>query len=74
MPTISECRNTALPILNPAIQNVLFFSTETSAHILYRSIMMTGKRIEDITLMDYGAGVGTLFLLRQNDRLQAGNI
>ena len=41
----------------------LFFSTETSAHILYRSIMMTGKRIEDITLMDYGAGVGTSFLL-----------
>ena len=41
----------------------LFFSTETSAHILYRSTMLTSKRIEDIVLMDYGAGVGTLFLL-----------
>src|SRR5688572_4704874 len=41
----------------------LFFSTETSAHILYRSIKLTGKKIEEIVLMDYGAGVGTLFLL-----------
>lgn len=41
----------------------LFFSTETSAHILYRSITLTGKTPSDITLMDYGAGVGTLFLL-----------
>ena len=41
----------------------LFFSTETSAHILYRSIKMTDKMPDQITLMDYGAGVGTLFLL-----------
>ncbi|MBL7700260.1 MAG: hypothetical protein JNK79_18995 [Chitinophagaceae bacterium] len=41
----------------------LFFSIETSAHILYRSINMTGKLTGDIVLMDYGAGVGTLFLL-----------
>lgn len=41
----------------------LFFSTETSAHILYRSIKLTGKTPGEIVLMDYGAGVGTLFLL-----------
>ena len=41
----------------------LFFSTETSAHILYRSIKLTGKAPGEIVLMDYGAGVGTLFLL-----------
>jgi len=41
----------------------LFFSTETSAHILYRSIHLTGKAPSENTLMDYGAGVGTLFLL-----------
>ena len=41
----------------------LFFSTETSAHILYRSIKFTGKSYSEVVLMDYGAGVGTLFLL-----------
>src|SRR5688500_9314795 len=41
----------------------LFFSIETSAHLLYRSIPMTKKNVEDIVIMDYGAGVGTLYLL-----------
>jgi 2-polyprenyl-3-methyl-5-hydroxy-6-metoxy-1,4-benzoquinol methylase len=41
----------------------IFFSIETSAHLLYRSIKLTGKVPAGITLMDYGAGVGTLFLL-----------
>lgn len=41
----------------------LFFSIETSAHILYHSIKKTGKRVEDVMFLDYGAGVGTLFLL-----------
>jgi 2-polyprenyl-3-methyl-5-hydroxy-6-metoxy-1,4-benzoquinol methylase len=41
----------------------LFFSTETSAHILYKAIRLKGKMPKDIVLMDYGAGVGTLFLL-----------
>jgi 2-polyprenyl-3-methyl-5-hydroxy-6-metoxy-1,4-benzoquinol methylase len=41
----------------------LFFSTETSAHILYRSTQITKKSPADIIIMDYGAGVGTLFLL-----------
>jgi hypothetical protein len=41
----------------------LFFSIETSAHLLYRSISLTGKKPADIVLMDYGAGVGTLYML-----------
>jgi 2-polyprenyl-3-methyl-5-hydroxy-6-metoxy-1,4-benzoquinol methylase len=41
----------------------LFFSIETSAHLLYRSISITKKNVEDIVIMDYGAGVGTLYLL-----------
>lgn len=41
----------------------LFFSIETSAHLLYRAIRLTRKRPEQIVLMDYGAGVGTLYLL-----------
>jgi 2-polyprenyl-3-methyl-5-hydroxy-6-metoxy-1,4-benzoquinol methylase len=41
----------------------LFFSIETSAHLLYRSIRMIEKVPADVVLMDYGAGVGTLFLL-----------
>jgi hypothetical protein len=41
----------------------LFFSTETSAHILYKSVRLTGKIPSDLVIMDYGAGVGTLFLL-----------
>ncbi len=41
----------------------LFFSIETSAHILYRSISLTGKAPASVVLMDYGAGVGSLFLL-----------
>jgi 2-polyprenyl-3-methyl-5-hydroxy-6-metoxy-1,4-benzoquinol methylase len=41
----------------------LFFSIETSAHLLYKAITITGKKPEEIVIMDYGAGVGTLFLL-----------
>lgn len=41
----------------------LFFSIETSAHLLYRSIKMSGKGPDKMILMDYGAGVGTLYLL-----------
>lgn len=41
----------------------LFFSIETSAHLLYRSIKLKGKEPANTILMDYGAGVGTLFLL-----------
>jgi 2-polyprenyl-3-methyl-5-hydroxy-6-metoxy-1,4-benzoquinol methylase len=41
----------------------LFFSIETSAHLLYRSIKMSGRQPEEMIIMDYGAGVGTLYLL-----------
>jgi 2-polyprenyl-3-methyl-5-hydroxy-6-metoxy-1,4-benzoquinol methylase len=41
----------------------LFFSIETSAHLLYRSVMMKGKSVSDTVIMDYGAGVGTLYML-----------
>lgn len=43
--------------------NRLFFSIETSARLLYRGLKMTGKDPEQVILMDYGAGVGTLYLL-----------
>lgn len=41
----------------------LFFSIETSASLLYGAIKMCGKPVNNLVLMDYGAGVGTLFLL-----------
>lgn len=41
----------------------LFFSIQTSAHLLYRAIILSGRRVEDIVLMDYGAGVGTVYSL-----------
>jgi 2-polyprenyl-3-methyl-5-hydroxy-6-metoxy-1,4-benzoquinol methylase len=41
----------------------LFFSIETSANLLYRSILLKKKEVDDIVLMDYGAGMGTLYML-----------
>lgn len=41
----------------------LFFSIETSAHLLYNSITLAKKPVNEIVLMDYGAGVGTLYTL-----------
>jgi 2-polyprenyl-3-methyl-5-hydroxy-6-metoxy-1,4-benzoquinol methylase len=41
----------------------LFFSIQTSAHLLYRSITLKEKNVKDIVIMDYGAGVGTLYML-----------
>lgn len=41
----------------------LFFSIETSAHLLYRAITMVNKMPSELVIMDYGAGVGTLYLL-----------
>ena len=52
-----------LAYFNSSHSKRLFFSTETSAHILYRSIRLTGKKPGELIIMDYGAGVGTLFLL-----------
>jgi hypothetical protein len=41
----------------------LFFSIQNSAHIIYQSVMKTGQSIETISIADYGAGLGTLYLL-----------
>ncbi|MEP7256650.1 MAG: methyltransferase domain-containing protein [Ferruginibacter sp.] len=41
----------------------LFFSIQSSADIIYRSVKKTGKDISAVSFIDYGAGLGTLFLL-----------
>ena len=41
----------------------LFFSIENSAYILYNSIKKSNKQIEELNIVDYGAGLGTLFML-----------
>lgn len=41
----------------------LFFSLQSSADIIYRSVQKTGKEISSLSFIDYGAGLGTLFLL-----------
>jgi 2-polyprenyl-3-methyl-5-hydroxy-6-metoxy-1,4-benzoquinol methylase len=43
--------------------NRLFFSIETSARLLYNSISLLNKPVTDLAIMDYGAGVGTLYML-----------
>jgi len=41
----------------------LMFSIESSADIIYQSVKLTDKKINENTFIDYGAGLGTLFLL-----------
>lgn len=41
----------------------LFFSMQSSADIIYRSVKKINKPLSSISLLDYGAGLGTLFLL-----------
>jgi 2-polyprenyl-3-methyl-5-hydroxy-6-metoxy-1,4-benzoquinol methylase len=43
--------------------NRLFFSIQSSADIIYRSVKLVNKDISDTSFIDYGAGLGTLFLL-----------
>lgn len=43
--------------------NRLFFSVQSSAHIIYNSVLKTNKPIAQLNFIDYGAGLGTLFLL-----------
>jgi 2-polyprenyl-3-methyl-5-hydroxy-6-metoxy-1,4-benzoquinol methylase len=43
--------------------NRLFFSIQSSADIIYKAVKKTDKKIPEITFLDYGAGLGTLFLL-----------
>ena len=41
----------------------MFFSIQTSAHLLYNSIQLSKKKVEDVVIMDYGAGIGSLYIL-----------
>ncbi len=41
----------------------IFFSIQTSAELLYRAIRLVGKKPSELVVMDYGAGVGTLYSL-----------
>jgi 2-polyprenyl-3-methyl-5-hydroxy-6-metoxy-1,4-benzoquinol methylase len=41
----------------------LIFSIQSSAQILYQSIKRSGKNIYELTIVDYGAGLGTLYML-----------
>jgi len=41
----------------------LIFSIQNSAHILYHSIKKSNKKLEELNVADYGAGLGTLFML-----------
>jgi 2-polyprenyl-3-methyl-5-hydroxy-6-metoxy-1,4-benzoquinol methylase len=41
----------------------LFFSIQNSAHILYEAVKLCGKPLQEINAIDYGAGLGTLFML-----------
>ena len=41
----------------------MFFSIQTSAHLLYNSINLSKKEVKDIVIMDYGAGMGSLYIL-----------
>ena len=43
--------------------NRLFFSIESSADIIYSAVMKSNKKPADLSFTDYGAGLGTLFLL-----------
>lgn len=40
-----------------------FFSVQTAAELLYRSIKLKNKPVSELVVMDYGAGMGSLFLL-----------
>ncbi len=40
-----------------------FFSVQTAAELLYRSIKLKNKKPGELVILDYGAGLGSLFLL-----------
>jgi hypothetical protein len=40
-----------------------YFSLKTSAKLLYDSITATKKPVAEVVIMDYGAGLGTLYIL-----------
>ncbi len=41
----------------------LFFSIQSSADIIYRAQKLNDKKLQETSFLDYGAGLGTLFLL-----------
>ena len=41
----------------------LFFSIKSSADIIYQSVKRSERQVDELSFMDYGAGLGTLFLL-----------
>ena len=49
--------------INHHLGRRLFFSLQNSAHIIYHSVKKAGKAVNEITFIDYGAGLGTLFML-----------
>ena len=49
--------------INHHLGKRLFFSIQNSAHIIYQAVKKTGKLIEQINITDYGAGLGTLYML-----------
>jgi len=49
--------------INHHLGRRLFFSLQNSAHIIYHSVKKTGKPASEISFIDYGAGLGTLFML-----------
>ena len=49
--------------LHHHLGNRLFFSIQNSAHILYQGIKKCNQPIHTIIAIDYGAGLGTLFML-----------
>ena len=49
--------------INHHLGKRLFFSIQNSAHIIYQSVKITGKPINEINIVDYGAGLGTLYML-----------
>ena len=49
--------------INHHLGKRLFFSIQNSAHIIYQAVQKTGKKMEEINMVDYGAGLGTLYML-----------
>ena len=49
--------------INHHLGKRLFFSIQNSAHIIYQAVQKTGKKMEEISIVDYGAGLGTLYML-----------
>jgi 2-polyprenyl-3-methyl-5-hydroxy-6-metoxy-1,4-benzoquinol methylase len=45
------------------LQKRLFFSIQNSAFIIYHAVKKTGRPINELNFIDYGAGLGTLFML-----------